>query len=169
MQLMIDTTIGPRSGNKRIDRMLDEIDTTWADFHASYAGLDDDQLLVPGVCGDWSIRDLIAHVTWWDAEAIAHLPEVLAGQRPPKYSETYGGIDGFNAKMTARDASLSLAEVRQRADSTHEELIVFVARVDPVLLTPKTRFRHRLKLDTFGHYPIHTGDILTWRERNGLT
>ena len=30
MQLTIDATSGPRTGNKRIDRMLDELDTTWA-------------------------------------------------------------------------------------------------------------------------------------------
>ena len=168
MQLTIDVTDGPRTGNKRLDRMLDELDTTWADFHASYAGLDDDQLLIPGVCGDWSVRDLIAHVTWWDAEALDHLPEVLAGQRPPKYSDVYGGIDAFNAQMTARDAGLSLDLVRERAESTHAELVAFVAAVDPALLTPKSKFRHRLKLDSFGHYPIHTAQIVAWRERNGL-
>ncbi|HYI25365.1 MAG TPA: DinB family protein [Thermomicrobiales bacterium] len=168
MQLTINAAAGPRTGNKRIDRMLNEIDTTWADFHASYVGLDDEQLLIPGVCGDWSVRDLIAHVTWWDAEALAHLPDVLAGERPPKYSDLYGGIDAFNALMTERDAGLSLQEVRQRAEATHAELVAFVAGVDPALLTPQTRFRHRLKLDTFGHYPIHTADILAWRERNGL-
>ncbi len=168
MQLTIDADRGPRSGNKRIDRMLDEIETTWAAFHASYAGLDDDQVQIPGVCGDWSVRDLIAHVTWWDAEAIAHLPEVLAGRRPPKYSDLYGGIDAFNAHMTERDAGLTLDEVRDRSEATHADLVSFVAGVDPALLTPKTRFRHRLKLDTFGHYPIHTANILAWRELRGV-
>ena len=168
MQLTIEAANGPRTGNKRIDRMLDEIDATWAAFHASYAGLDDDHLLIPGVCGNWSVRDLIAHVTWWDAEALDHLPAVLAGQRPPKYSDAYGGIDAFNAQMTARDARLSLDEVRERAAITHARLVAFVAAVDPALLTPKSRFRHRLRLDTFGHYPIHTAQIVAWRERNGL-
>ena len=168
MQLTIEAETGPRTGNKRIDRMLNEIDAAWEAFHASYAGLDDGQLLIPGVCGDWSVRDLIAHVTWWDGEAIEHLPQVLAGQCPPKYSDVYRGIDAFNAQMTERDAGLSLEEVRERAQSTHANLIALVAGVDPALLTPQSRFRHRLRLDTFGHYPIHTADILAWRERQGL-
>jgi len=28
------------------------------------------------------------------------------------------------------------------------------------------RFKRRLRLDTHGHYPIHTADILAWRDRN---
>lgn len=44
--------------------------------------------------------DIIAHVTWWEEEALTHLPLVLRGGRPPRYSVTYGGIDAFNATMT---------------------------------------------------------------------
>jgi hypothetical protein len=168
MQLGLDPTTSPSTGDRKLDRMLAELEATWADFHASYAGLDDDQLLIPGVCGAWSVRDLIAHVTWWDAEAIVHLPVVLDGGSPPKYSDTWGGIDAFNATMTARHAGLSLDEVRQRATETHARLVAYVQGVDPARLTPKNRFRHRLKLDTFGHYPLHTAQIHAWREREGI-
>src|SRR5687768_905568 len=85
----------------RILRLIEKVDAAWTDFHAQYAGLPEDDLLIPGVCGDWSIRDLIAHVTWWDGEAIKHLPMVLDGKTPPRYSVTYGGIDAFNAMKTA--------------------------------------------------------------------
>jgi hypothetical protein len=91
-----------RDLDPRIQRMLAKVDAAWADFHAAYAGLSDEELMIPGVCGEWSIRDLIAHVTWWDAEALAHLPLVLDGGRPPRYSVTYGGIDAFNAMKTSR-------------------------------------------------------------------
>ena len=167
LQLSMDPEAGPRTGDRRLDRMLDDLELTWTGFNAALDGLDDDQLLIPGICGEWSARDLIAHVTWWDAEALAHLPVVLEGGKPPKYSQTWGGIDAFNAAMTARDAGMPLDEVRARAAGTHARLVDYVRNVDPALLTPTSRFRHRLKLDSFGHYPIHTAQILAWREGRG--
>lgn len=88
MQMGMDGTgVGAlRTGNRRADRVLDQLDAAWRAFHESYAGLSDDDLLKPGVTGEWSIRELIAHVTWWDQESLEHLPEVLVGQRPQRYS-----------------------------------------------------------------------------------
>ena len=41
------------TGNARIDKLLRQLDDAWQEFHASYAGLTDEQLLIPGVCGQW--------------------------------------------------------------------------------------------------------------------
>lgn len=43
----------------------------------------------------------------WHEEALKHLPAVLEGRRPPRYSVTYGGIDAFNAQMTKLKGGLS--------------------------------------------------------------
>jgi hypothetical protein len=150
---------------KRLATLIDKVEAAWADFHASYAGLPDDDLLVPGVTGDWSIRDLIAHITWWDEEAIAHLPTVLAGGTPPRYSVTYGGIDAFNAMKTAEKADLSLAEVRAEAEETHRRLLECLRSIPSEALRGNVKVTHRLRLDTYGHYPIHAADIRRWRDR----
>lgn len=36
------------------------------------------------------------------------------------------------------------------------------------LYARETRFRRRLRLDTYGHYPIHTRAIRAWRSRLGI-
>lgn len=154
--------------NTRIARLIDKVETAWAAFHDAYAGLPDETLLVPGVCGNWSIRDLIAHVTWWDAEALKHLPLVLEGGRPPRYSDLYGGIDAFNAMQTAEKRDLSLADVRHEAEATHARLIAYLEGIPPGALKGNSRFTHRLRLDTYGHYPIHEADIRRWRESRGI-
>lgn len=148
----------------RIDRLIAKVNTAWTDFHEAYAGISDDDLMIPGVCGDWSIRDLIAHVTWWDAEALKHLPLVLESGTPPRYSVTYGGIDAFNAMKTQEKRGLSLEEVRREADETHGRLIAYLESVPLDKLTGNSKFTHRLRLDTYGHYPIHEADIREWRE-----
>lgn len=165
---MLDDDSRNHSPNPRIDKLLNQVDLAWKEFIVSWDGLSDETLLRPGVTGDWSIRDLIAHVTWWDQEAIDHLPIVLSGGRPPKYSDLYGGIDAFNAQMTEKKLGLSLAQVRLEFDSTHAQLIDYILRLAPENILAEPRFRRRLKLDTFGHYPIHTADILSWRSRQGL-
>src|ERR671938_790895 len=90
-------------------QVLKRLDEAWAAFEGSYAGLSESELLIPGVTGDWSVRDIIAHVTWWEEEALTHLPLVREGGRPPRYSETYGGIDAFNALMTEKRRALTPA------------------------------------------------------------
>src|SRR2546429_176532 len=76
-----------------------------------------------GVTGAWSVRDILAHVSTWEEEALTHLPLILEGGTPPRYSVTYGGIDAFNAQMTERKACPSLAAVRRQLDETHRRLI----------------------------------------------
>lgn len=150
----------------RVTKLLDKLDVAWIEFQESYAGLSDAQVLQPGVTGEWSVRDTIAHVTWWEEEALKHLPLVLAGGRPPRYSVTYGGIDAFNALMTERKRHLSLAEVRGEFEETHRRLVAYLQSVPPEQVAGDARFRRRLRLDTYGHYPLHTREIREWRSRS---
>jgi hypothetical protein len=146
-------------------QLLQRLDVAWRAFKESYAGLSEAELLEPGVTGAWSIRDIIAHVTTWEQEALAHLPSILGGHRPPRYSVTYGGIDAFNALMTTKKAGLSLAEVFRQQDEIHRQVIDLIDRAPEDQWIRETRFRRRLRLDTYDHYPKHTEAIRRWRER----
>jgi hypothetical protein len=146
---------------------MQRLDAAWSAFRVSYAGLSDAELLEPGVTGSWSVRDLIAHVTWWEEEALTHLPRILAGGRPPRYSVAYGGINAFNALKTAETKTLPLSEVLRRQEDTHRRLVALVAGVAEEHLAGDARFRRRLRLDTYGHYPKHTEAIRKWREARG--
>jgi hypothetical protein len=152
-----------------VDRrqLLQRLDTEWAAFEESYAGLSDTQLMKPGVTGDWSVRDVLAHVSTWEEEALTHLPLILAGGTPPRYSVRYGGIDAFNARMTEQKERLPLSAVRRQLDGTHRRLIDFIQRAPEDQLSRETRFRRRVRLDTYGHYPQHAEAIRQWR-RNVL-
>ncbi|MGH6915097.1 MAG: DinB family protein, partial [Geminicoccales bacterium] len=126
--------------------------------------LPDSRLTEPGVTGDWSVKDILAHVTTWEEEALKHLPLIIAGGRPPRYV-TFGGIDAFNTQMTERKRDLSLSEVLRQQDEAHRRLIDFIQSAPDDLFTRETRFRRRLRLDTYSHYPIHAGAIRAWRNQ----
>jgi hypothetical protein len=145
-------------------QFLKKLDQTWAALELSYAGLSEAQLAVHGVTGDWSVKDILAHVTTWEAEALKYLPLILAGGRPPRYSTLYGGIDAFNAQITEQKRGLSAAEVRAQLDETHRRLRDFVEGAPDEAFSQETRFRHRLRLETYGHYRLHAGLIRKWRE-----
>ena len=144
-------------------QLLNKLDKAWAEIKESYAGLSDAQLAEPGVAGDWSVKDILAHVTTWEEETLAYLPLIIEGRTPPRYA-TYGGIDAFNAQKTEQKRGLSLAEVLRQLDATHARLRDYVQGVPEEHFTRETRFRHRLRLDTYSHYPKHARAIREWRE-----
>jgi len=150
-----------------VDRtqLLARLEKAWQDFEESFANLSDSEMMKPGVTGGWSVRDILAHVTTWEQEALKHLPTILKGSKPPRYSVTHGGINGFNRIMTEHKRDLTLTEVRRELDDIHCRLIRFIERVPENEFRTETPFRHRLRLDTYGHYPKHANAIEKWRER----
>jgi hypothetical protein len=148
-------------------KLLKQLDQAWTAFKESYAGLSDSQMTEPGVTGNWSVKDIIAHVTWWEEEALKHLPLIIEGGRPPRYSTKYGGIDAFNAQMTEQKQGLALSDVIGQMDETHRRLVAYVQCIPEEQFTRETRARRRLRLDTYSHYPKHAKAIREWRERSG--
>jgi hypothetical protein len=145
-------------------QLLKRLETAWMALKASYIGLSDAQLLEPGVMGDWSVKEILAHVTTWEEEALKCLPLIVNGEKPPRYVK-YGGIDAFNAQMAEQKRSLALAEVLSQLDETHRRLISYIQNLPEEQFRGETRFRHRLRLDTYSHYPLHARAIQQWRER----
>jgi hypothetical protein len=157
---------GGRFGEHHImrrERLLKSLDKAWREFTGSYAGLSGKAMLEPGVIKAWSVRDIIAHVTTWEEEAVKHLPGILEGRRPPRYSVTYGGINAFNALMTAKKQDLSLDELLRQQASVHRRVVALIEKAPDDQLSGESRFRRRLRLDTYGHYPGHTAAIRRWR------
>lgn len=146
-------------------QLLKRLNEAWNALKASYAGLSDAEMMEPGVTGSWSLKDIIAHVTSWEEESLTHLPLILAGEKPPRYSVTYGSIDAFNAWATEQKRTLSLSEVLRQQDDTHRRLIDFIQKVPEEQFVRETRFRRRLRLDTYSHYPKHAEAIRKWREQ----
>src|SRR5690348_15251462 len=109
-------------------KLLRRLEAAWSAFTECYAELTEAEMTEPGVVGSWSVKDLLAHISIWEAEAMRHLPTVLAGGRPPRYAAV-GGIDAFNTHMIEERRRLPLSEIRRQLDETHRRLIEFVQRV----------------------------------------
>jgi hypothetical protein len=145
------------------EQIIQKIDHAWNEFRASYASLPAESLLQPGASGEWSVKDIIAHVTAWEGEALKYLPLILEGRRTPRYSVLYGGIDAFNALVVDTSRTISLDKVLRQAVETHTGLIAYLEAAPEEQFASETRFRRRIRLDTYSHYPVHTQGIREWR------
>ena len=59
----------------------------------------------------------------------------------------------------------NVAQVLRQEDDVHCRLIAFIETAPDEQATGDTRFRRRLRLDTYGHYPKHAHAIRSWREQ----
>ena len=124
----------------------------------------DDLMLEPGVEGDWSVKDILAHVTWYEREMIGVLKaRALAG------SDWWAlPLEERNAAVHGEVSGMSLEEVRA------EVACVFPALVEQLELLPEEAlhdaayFEHMpaewapsdvIGSNTFRHYPEHTESI----------
>ena len=105
-------------------------------------------------------------MTTWEGETLKALPVIIQGGTPLRYSTQYGGIDAFNAQMTKQKSGLSLSEVLRQLDETHNRLIAYVQTVPEEQFKTETRFRRRLRADTYSHYREHAAIIREWRKRH---
>src|SRR5579864_1871982 len=142
-------------------QVFQKLEQAWTALKKSYAGLSEAQLTEPGVLGKWSVKDILVHVTTWEEEALKYLPLILTGGRPPRYIQ-FGGIDGFNAQMAERKRDLAFPEALRQLEDTHRRLLDYLHSVPEEQFTRETPFRHRLRLDTYSHYPLHATAIREW-------
>ena len=70
--------------------------------------------------------------------------------------------------MTAEKRDLTLTEVCQQFETIHQKLVEYIETVPEEEFATETKFRHRLRLDTYSHYPLHTKMVREWREQKKI-
>jgi len=87
------------------------------------APLTPDQLTAPTPLGDgtWSIKDLLGHLSSWEARAL-----VVAGARPTPDEPTFTNVNDLNAHHLARTRAMSLDDVRAEYDDVRSALLAAI-------------------------------------------
>ncbi|HEX8231125.1 MAG TPA: DinB family protein [Chloroflexia bacterium] len=96
----------------------------------SYAGLTDEEMLEPGVAGDWSIRDILAHVAAWDRAQTEAYRMMLRGERPALLDLDEEANEAFNHEHHERLKDLDLQEVITELFAAREEMVEALCEVD---------------------------------------
>ena len=99
----------------------------WVVLDDLVARLTPDQLIAPKTIGggDWSAKDLVGHLAFWEELAVKALGAIRAGSRPDiedTFARGAEGIDEINAENYERTAAQSLNDVLARAHAAHEAI-----------------------------------------------
>jgi hypothetical protein len=91
---------------------------------ATFAGLPDELLVQPGAEGDWSVKDILAHVAAWEAELITLLVrEVKRGQKPKLYGLPDAGVEKLNQQWYQENKDRPLERVLADFHGARKQLI----------------------------------------------
>lgn len=136
-------------------RVLRDIDKAWRAFMDSSTFIPESLMDEPGVSGQWSVKDILAHVAAWDRETTRVVMEILRGDEPtwPIHDQKFNDLNHM------ADRHLTVNEARNRALSAHKALVE--------MLDGKAEVRADwVRGTTYEHYPEHTEDIVRWRAAN---
>ena len=112
---------------KKVDLMA-HIERDWVAINALLNSLSETQLTTIHNADGWAIKDHIAHLSAWEQGVIAFLTGVPRHQGLGVSEEVYlsEDVDAINAVIFNNRKDLSLAEVQQAFQSTHEQLMQLV-------------------------------------------
>lgn len=140
-------------------------------------GLSDEQLCMPGVNGEWSIKDLLFHLTMWEAELVKLLWQVGQGLTPTTIHFREVDVDQTNATWYEQGRSRPLARVwddwvgvRQQTIRRFQELELSEEALNNPQHFPWLRgypLWQWIAEDSFKHEAEHTAQVLAWRAEKG--
>lgn len=143
-----------------VNELLERIDAGWRALMQALDDVPDDRLEAPGVCGDWSIANLMGHLAFWDERAVAEIERTLAG-----LPEEEVDFQPLNEADHAARLGRTLAEERSAMHQAHAAV---VARLEEVAGIDAAALDEAISPDTYDHYAEHVVDIRDWRRREGI-
>jgi hypothetical protein len=144
------------------ENILNRLEENWQVLLQAVSGLSEKELMEAGVCGDWSVRDIMCHISTWEEEAMENIPFILRGESTPRYS-SHGGIVEFNARAQADKKEYTLTRVKREFHSTHQRFTSYLDSIQAVFFNVNPRLIKRIRLDGYNHYLEHAAQIEKWR------
>ncbi|MBZ0284543.1 MAG: ClbS/DfsB family four-helix bundle protein [Anaerolineae bacterium] len=151
-------------------KLLGIIRTRQAEIETLWAGANEDQMTErPGPQADWSVKDLIGHLLYWEQQVIAEVRIGLEGGIPDLSEED----DVVNARAFAANRDRPLDDILKAFARSHREMLTFVDSIPEDKLMDTEHFtwaddgslyRH-IVTEYLDHYDAHMPGLRAWRER----
>jgi hypothetical protein len=107
------------------DEVITVVEASWRRLDSSVEGLDEAALLQPGVVGEWSIKDILGHVTACDQLVVQYLERRRRGEPPP--ARDWTSVDEYNAREAAARQGWSPARILDEAAEVRDRLRALLA------------------------------------------
>jgi hypothetical protein len=158
------------------DRVVARIREEQVAWRALVAQVGEDRMLEPGPMGDWSFKDLAAHLLGWREWTILRLEAALVsgGPRPvAPWPKTMDDPDGINDWIQEQSADRSVPDVLRAIDQSYDRLAAALGAlpeatlIDPAGL-PWLDGTAAADTDWVSHlHEEHESSIRDWLERRG--
>jgi len=132
-------------------------------FLAEIAGVSEQDFAIPGRFrpnGEWSYKDLVAHVGYWEDRTAQMFADLLEGRAP---SDDPRDLDEVNLAVYQAHRHQAAAEVRDYEAAAYERLLALVERAmeddlfDPLRFAAMDGrpFVEEVTYNSYGHYEQH--------------
>jgi uncharacterized protein (TIGR03083 family) len=154
--------------------LLTRLKESRARLEAALAGLTEAQFIMPGAMDDWTVKDLLAHLTAWEVELVTLVGRWQLGQSPNPLPDDDKTVARLNARWRAAYKDRPLDRVLADWRAVRQQTLRQVERLsDADLNAPRKWLKGEtladtIKSETFEHEAEHLAHLLDWREKNGL-
>ena len=145
--------------------LLARLEEGYAALERLLAPLNEEALTRPGVENEWSIKDILVHLTTWQGRSSSILEAAQCGKvpRPDPPIHNDEEMNAFNDGVFAANRSRPLAEVRRDFQAMYQRFHASVAALSENDLFEEARFSwmdgrplwHNVAGNGFGHYQEH--------------
>ena len=155
--------------------LLKAIQKGRADFEAALAKLSPEQMTAPGAMGEWSVKDILGHISMWESRLVTILYAIERGATPQTF-HTQAKVDQANAESFAEQRERPLDRVLADFHAVHVQLIKRLDALKERDSTAAKRFEWMegepleklVAGDTFEHYAEHRPAIEALRSTKGV-
>ena len=122
-----------------------------------------DSLTTPGLVGEWSAREIIAHLGYWAGHATEAIHAVETG-RADEFGADQPSVDEVNSTVARVARTTDLATVRRREAASFEALLERLSDIDPSILPNPVRhygltLEEGIREDGAIHYREHADEL----------
>jgi hypothetical protein len=141
-------------------------------FLSCIEDLSDSDLIEPGVIGDWSIKDILVHLSRWESELIKLLWQIATHQHPTSlHFDPKLNVETVNLEWFLEGQSRPLERVLEDFHAVRNQTILRAEKFsENELFDPQqfSWFKGRplvtyIENDSFGHEEEHIVDIEKWK------
>lgn len=153
--------------------ILQLIKTERGAWDALLASIESRRMTQPGVAGDWSVKDVIAHLTIWEEKPLALL-EARRGRGVVQARPWPDGMstDDTNDWIYRTNHDRSLQDLLDRSRTVHGRLVELLQKMPEEDLNVSDMqeleggtVADYIASDTYDHYREHTAGVRAWLDR----
>ena len=156
-----------------IEQLLGKLERSRERVLLALEPLPDEALLQPGAVGEWSLKDLLVHLTLWESELVTALMKIDQGKRPSNFIQALDNVERYNAEQQARfegrDLGLVFDDYHRVRVNLEQWLPEFSERAlhDPrrYKWSPGRSLAQLIEESSFGHEEEHLPEIEAFAAR----